>query len=92
MFMLEFLKVFKFLRANGSLAIPHSVAFVLNPSIFPSILLVTVLRLLGFMTLKLSEILSVHSLKTDAVTLPLRNFCHCEFLLCFRVIFSIISL
>ena len=55
--MLEFLKI---LRANTSLAIPHSAAFVLNPSIFPSIS-VTVLHLLGFMTLKLSGILSVHS-------------------------------
>ena len=77
---------------NASLAVPHSVAFVLNPSIFPSILLVTVLHLLVFMTLKLFEILSMHSLKIDAVTLPLQNFCHCEYLLCFRVIFSIMSL
>ena len=42
MFMLEFLKIA--LRANSSLAIPYSVAFVLNPTIFPSILVtVTIL-------------------------------------------------
>ena len=77
MFVLEFLKI-----GNGLIAIPHSVAFVLNSSFFPRILLVIVLHLLRFMTLKLPEILSVHSLNVDAVTLPLRNFCHWKFSLC----------